>query len=65
MKAAIYIRVSTPGQAINGESLDMQKLKTGIFIKHMKMAASLVRTPTDLVFRQCCQMFNKTNLMYY
>lgn len=25
MKAAIYIRVSTPGQAINGESLDMQK----------------------------------------
>jgi DNA invertase Pin-like site-specific DNA recombinase len=25
MKAAIYVRVSTPGQAINGESLDMQK----------------------------------------
>ena len=25
IRAAVYIRVSTPGQAINGESLDMQK----------------------------------------
>jgi len=33
MKAAIYIRVSTPGQAINGESLDMQKERLIEYVK--------------------------------
>ena len=33
MKAAVYIRVSTPGQAINGESLDMQKERLIEYVK--------------------------------
>ena len=33
MKAAIYIRVSTPGQAINGESLEMQKERLIEYVK--------------------------------
>jgi len=33
MKAAIYTRVSTPGQAINGESLDMQKERLIEYVK--------------------------------
>jgi site-specific DNA recombinase len=33
MKAAIYVRVSTPGQAFNGESLDMQKEKLIEYVK--------------------------------
>jgi len=36
MKAAIYIRVSTPGQAINGESLDMQKDRLLEYVKNQK-----------------------------
>jgi site-specific DNA recombinase len=34
MKAAIYTRVSTPGQAINGESLDMQKERLIEYVKN-------------------------------
>ena len=34
MKSAIYIRVSTPGQAINGESLDMQKERLIEYVKN-------------------------------
>ena len=33
MKVAIYIRVSTPGQAINGESLEMQKERLLEYVK--------------------------------
>jgi len=33
MKAAIYIRVSTPGQATNGESLEMQKERLLEYVK--------------------------------
>ena len=33
MKAAIYTRVSTPGQAKNGESLDMQKERLTAYTK--------------------------------
>jgi len=33
MKAAIYIRVSTPGQAVNGESLEMQKERLLEYVK--------------------------------
>jgi site-specific DNA recombinase len=36
LKAAIYIRVSTPGQAINGESLDMQKDRLLEYVKNQK-----------------------------
>jgi len=36
MKAAVYIRVSTPGQAINGESLDMQKDRLLEYVKNQK-----------------------------
>ncbi len=36
MKAAVYIRVSTPGQAINGESLDMQKERLIEYVKTHK-----------------------------
>jgi site-specific DNA recombinase len=34
MKAAVYTRVSTPGQAINGESLDMQKERLIEYVKN-------------------------------
>ena len=33
MKAAIYVRVSTPGQAVNGESLAMQKERLTAYVK--------------------------------
>jgi len=33
MKAAIYIRVSTPGQAVNGESLEIQKERLIEYVK--------------------------------
>lgn len=33
MKAAIYVRVSTSGQALNGESLDMQKERLTEYVK--------------------------------
>jgi len=33
MKAAIYTRVSTQGQAQNGESLDMQKERLIAYVK--------------------------------
>jgi site-specific DNA recombinase len=36
LKAAIYIRVSTPGQAVNGESLDMQKERLIEYVKNQK-----------------------------
>jgi len=34
MKAAIYTRVSTPDQAVNGESLDMQKERLIEYVKN-------------------------------
>ena len=33
MKAATYTRVSTPGQAVNGESLGMQKERLTAYVK--------------------------------